>query len=382
MKKSKIVSSILCVALIMFVASFVWAKPTVYDKNLKWEWRVNGDEDAGGSSTITMKEETIQKLPGYAFKGNITNKYEYGFVNVKAVPDDATLEILKTCSGFSFKFIGDGDRYAVKILTSDVKDSAYFEYAFETVKGQAITVVVPTNYLMQPPWGKTISQTIKTNLAVMIEFQTTRNGSPGPFEFKVYDLKLYTGEAPVLSSADKKANDAAVKAAADAAAKAPKVVGGKLDVTELILADNFQYGGNYQIIYAPKNLFNGNKIMAGDSYTLKITYSTSRDLEDDITVGLVDNSNSGWNPLTYKNDSKDNPFKTGENAAAILPKSKAGEVVSATLKMTAKRNAGGTAANANALVFATAGAGNKGSAGSGKLKAVTLKVTEFVFTKD
>jgi len=103
MKKSKIVSTILCCALMMLVASFAWAKPkiTTYDsKTLKWEWKVNGDEDNGGTSTITMKEEKIQKMDGYSFSGNITNKYEYGFVNIKLMPDDATLEKIKTCTGF------------------------------------------------------------------------------------------------------------------------------------------------------------------------------------------------------------------------------------------------------------------------------------------
>jgi len=384
MRKSKIVSLILCGALMALVTAFAWAKPTAYDsKTLKLRWEVNGDEGAKGSSTINMKQETIQKMAGYSFTGNITNKYEYGFVNVKIYPDDdATLEKLKTCTGLSFKVIGDGEPYAVKIVTSDVKDSAYFEYRFDTVKNQPMTIVVPVTYLMQPSWGKTIAASVNTSLAQFIEFQTTRNGSPGPFAFKLYDVKLYTGGDPELSSADKKANDASVKAAQAAEAKAPKVIGGSLGAMDLTLTDNFQYGGNYQLIFADKRLFNGNKISAGETYTLKITYSTSRDLEDDITVGLVDNSNSGWKPLSYKNDAKDNPYKTGENAAAVFPKSKAGETVSITVKMTAKLNAGGTSPVANALVFATAGEGRKGSAGSGKLKAVTLKVTEFVFTKD
>jgi len=176
MKNTKKVSLILC-ALIAACAILGCKK----EQKLNWEWRVNGDEDSGGSSTISMKEEIIQGVTGYSFSGNITNKYEYGFVNVKIVPDEDALEKLKKCTGFSFKIQGDGDRYAVKILTSDVKDYAYYEYVFDTVKDQPITVVVPKGYLMQPSWGKSIGMSINTDLAQMIEFQTTRNGSPGPF---------------------------------------------------------------------------------------------------------------------------------------------------------------------------------------------------------
>ncbi|MDR2922694.1 MAG: CIA30 family protein [Treponema sp.] len=376
MRKTKIVSLILCGALLALVGSFAWAKTTVYDsKTLKWEWKVNGDEDAGGSSTITMKEEAVQKgVTGYSFSGNITDKYEYGFVNVKVIPDEATLDKLKTCTGFSFKIIGDGEALAVKIVTSDVKDFAYYEYRFDTVKGQPITVVVPVGFLMQPSWGKTIGSSVNTQAAQFIEFQTTRNGSPGPFEFKLWDFKLYTGGVPALSSAEKKANDKAVKDAAAAAAKTVKPIGGDLGPMEVKLDDNFEYGDGYQAKITDKRLFNGHKIVPGETYILKITYTASRDLEDVVEVGLVDQSPpSYWTGLTW-DDSKD--IKMFQ-----LPKSKAGEKVTAEITLTTLKGASGASANANTLTFQTAGEGRKGSKGSGKQKPVTFSFTEFVFTQ-
>jgi len=378
MKNKKMTSLILCAAIMMLVGSFAWAKPVAYDsKTLNWTWTVNGDEDNKGTSTITMKQEEVQKgFPGYSFTGAITNKYEYGFVNVKLTPDAATLDILKKCTGFSFKVMGDGDPYAVKIVTSDIKDFAYYEYRFDTVKDQAITVVVPIEFLMQPSWGQAVGASVNTQLAQFIEYQTTRNGSPGNFSFKLWDFKLYTGGAPVLSSAEKKANDNAVKAAAAAEAKTAKTIGGDFGAMDLTLADNFEYGEGYQGLFTDKRLFNGHKIVPGEKYTLKITYTASRDLEDVLEVGLVDTTPAAnyWRSLSW-DDNKDVKM-------AQLPKSKAGEKVSVTINFTTLASATGTSGAANALAFTTKGEGRKGSKGSGKQKAVTLKFTEFIFTQD
>jgi len=235
-----------------------------------------------------------------------------------------------------------------------------------------ITVVVPIKFLMQPPWGKSVGA-LKMNNASFIEFQTTRNGSPGPFEIKLWDLKLHTDGVPSLTPEQKAANDQAKKDAAAADAKTPKTVGGKLDVTEIILQDNFEYGDGYQAVFSDTRLFNGLKIGKGEKYTLKITYSASRDLEDVVFVGLVDTSPqaSYWKPLSWSGDGMEQ-----------IKKTKAGEVVSATLNFTTLEASTSASAPANALVFQTKGAGKKGSKGSGVQKPVTFKVTEFVFTKN
>jgi len=372
MKNKKITSLILCGVLMTLVCSFAWAKVDVYDsKKLKWTWTVNGDEDNGGSSTITMKEETIQKgVNGYSFSGAITNKYEYGFVNVKVTPDDATMDILKKCTGFSFKIMGDGDDYAVKITTSDVKDYAYYEYRFPTVKGQPITVVVPIEFLMQPSWGKSIGAKVNTELAQFIEFQTTRNGSPGTFAFKLWDLKLYTGGTPALSAAEKKANDNAVKAAADAEAKMAKPVGGSYTDIVWNVVDNFEYADGYMIYFGDPRVFNGNKISKGDVYTLKFTCTASRDMEAEMRIYLVDHTSAAQ-------------YHTELTPQVIVPgsKLKAGVPFSAEITLTANKNATSTKVEANLIGMETQGAGKKGSKGSGVQKAFTITFSEFVFAK-
>jgi len=333
---------------------------------LNWSWAVNGDEDNGGTSTITMTEGTENGKPAYTFKGNITNEYQYGFVNVKVFPDEDTLKLLKTAKGLSFKVLGDGDRYAVKITTSDITDYCYYEYAFETVEGEVVEVVVPIDYLLQPSWGQ--YKKFNQDKAMFIEYQTTRNGSPGPFEFKLWDIKLYDKKVPKQKPLPVKAK--AKNAASDAESKG---IGGDLGAFSLKLNDNFQYGAGYQGYFTDKRLFNGHKITAGETYTLKITYSTSRDLEDRMMIGLVDTTSQAnyWRALTWASDDE----------IAVLPLSKAGEKVSATITLKTIANATGDSAPANALVFITEGEGKQGSANSGVQKAVTLDVTEFVFTK-
>jgi hypothetical protein len=156
-----------------------------------WEWVVNGDEDNGGSSTIKMEVIDIGGATAHHFSGNITNKYEYGFVNVKIQPaDDEAAELLKTLKSFSFKVKGDGQRYAVKMPTKDITDYCYWETVFETEEsGETVDVKIDVDMLIQPTWGtyKNFTQ----SEVFIIEFQTTRNGNPGTYDFTLWDFKVY-----------------------------------------------------------------------------------------------------------------------------------------------------------------------------------------------
>jgi len=336
------------------------------EPTLNWTWAVNGDEDNGGTSTISMTEGKENGKPAYTFKGNITNEYQYGFVNVKVFPDEDTLELLKTAKGFSFKVLGDGDRYAVKITTSDITDFCFYEYAFETVEGEVIEVIIPIEYLLQPSWGQ--YKKFNQDKAMFIEYQTTRNGSPGPFEFKLWDIKLYDKNVPKQKPVTAKA-----KPKANVPDAEPRGIGGDLGAFSFKLDDNFQYGAGYQGYFTDKRLFNGNKIAAGETYTLKIAYSTSRDLEKELMIGLVDTTSQAnyWKALSWVSDDE----------IAKFPASKAGEKVSGTITLKTIADSTGVSAPANALVFITEGEGKPGSANSGVQKAVTLNITEFVFTK-
>jgi hypothetical protein len=376
MRKAKIVSLVLCAALVALTFSCASSGGGGAGISGTWDWRVEADESSGGSSTITMTPETLEGLPGYSFTGEITHKYEYGYVDVKVTPDDATMDTLKKATAISFRFMGNGEKAKVKIPTSDVKDYAYFLYEFDTVDGQAQTLIVPIEHLMQPSWGKAVGNgIINLDLAQWVEFEY--QGPVGPYAFKIWDLKIHTGKIPAEKDVLPKG---APKPAAAAKVEAP--IGGDLsaEFKEITLTDNFEYGDGYQVVLTNKSLFNGHKIVPGEKYTLKITYTASRDLEGVIGVGLVDPSAAAnyWRTLTFRNGSE-----IGDpDGMAAMKQSKAGEVVSATLTMTTTAGSTSAAASCNALVFSTNGAGRKGTRGSGVQKAVKLTVTEFVFTKD
>jgi len=372
MKKAKIAALVSCAVFMALVFSCASSGSAAGPGSSAWDWGVATDSGNGGKSTITMTDETLEGLPGHSFTGVITHDYEYGFVNVQLRPaDDATAEALKQVKAVSFRVQGTGEKMAVKIVTPDVKDYAYFEYQFDTVEGQPQTVIIPVEYFMQPPWGKTIAPMVDVSIADFIEYQF--QGSTGPFAFKLWDFRLHTAGVPTEKQVTPKG---AAKPKPAAAAAAEKTIGGDLGAIELIVADNFEYGDGYQGNFADKRLFNGHKIVPGENYTLKITYTASRDLEDIVEVGLVDTTAAAsyWKGLSW-DDAKDVKM-------VQLPKSKAGETVSATIKLTTLAGATGTSPQANTLTFQTKGEGKKGAKGSGVKKAFKLNFTEFVFTKD
>ena len=372
MKNTRTVSLFFCVALMTLVSSFAWAKLTTYEsKDLKWTWTAIGDQANGGSSTVAITEGQENRMPAWTIKGNLVVGWEYCAAYMTATPDPATLEKLKTSTGIAFKVLGDGDRYKIKMVTSDVKDGGYFEYYFETVKDAAITIVVPTGFFLKPSWTQAGPNRLNMSMVTDVGFETGRPGTAGPFEIKIWDIRLFAGDVPALTAAEKRANDKAIADAAAAEAKRAKPVGGNLGRQTVKMTDNFQYGKNWQGHFMEPVLFNGNKISKDETYTLKITFTADRDLEQSIFVGLVDPSPaaSGWKPLSWS-ASRD-LCVAGQEIKDV----KAGKPVSVTLTFTTLQGSTGTRPNANSLVFASRDS-------DAKKGPITLTFTEFVFTKN
>jgi hypothetical protein len=191
--KKAMVKAILCGALVVFLLSCGTtggakggAELGAEITGLSWEWRTFDDHENDGSSTITMEE-----LGGEVrrFHGNITNKYQYGFAGTQAEPLDATtLEALKRASAFSFTLKGDGQRLAAKLPTTNITDYCYYE-TVTTAGSDEVLVIVRMKDLIQPTWGN--YKRFDQSTAGHIEWQTTRNGNPGAFDYTLGDLKLY-----------------------------------------------------------------------------------------------------------------------------------------------------------------------------------------------
>jgi len=342
------------------------------------EWRAFFDNGNGGSSTATLRavEETVteivkkkpveKKVPAWNIKGNVTTKYEYGYAGWAFDPDPVTLERLKNAVAITFTIKAtspNAQQFAIKYLTSDCEsDYCYYEFpAVETEPGVAKTFTVPMKFFMQPPWGasKDLIQANFTGLEWQTHESWRKTPNNNPFEVTIWDLIIHVG--PPAKGAPK--------------AAAPALPVGNMGAFELKLEDNFQYGEGYQGKINKANLLGGYKIVGGETWKLKITYTASRDLEQDVEAGFVDPSPpSYWTHLTNGADGK-------PGFAVKIPKSKAGEKVTGewTFQTTKAASSGG--ANQNSFYFDTKGEGKTGSAGSGKMKSVTLNFTEFVLTK-
>jgi len=147
---------------------------------------------------------------------------------------------------------------------------------------------------------------------------------------------------------------------------------GNLGAFTIRMEDNFQYAQGYEARITDANLFNGHQITKGETYTLKVTYTTSRDLEGPVLVRLVDPSREAnwWRDLTPGDDSK---FQ--------ISASKAGEVVSVTVTLNTIASSTGSDPEKNIVVFTTNGKGIKGEQGSGVRKPFNIVFTEFVLTR-
>lgn len=332
------------------------------------EWMTYNDGSNGGSSVsnLEIKEEEIdgKTVKVYHVKGNLTTQYEYGFAGWGIDADNATMELYKNAEALSFYILGDGKRYTIKYKTSTIEDYAYHEYTFQTEDGEAMYIEVPMQFFAvgQPAWGAPVKfdQTLVTGVEWQTHESWRTDPRNNPFEIKMWDFMIHPGKPKPAPKA----------AAAEA-------VPGVLGAFDLVLADNFEYGDGYQGVIRNPNMLKGHKLTVGDSFTVKFTYSASRDLEDSVEFGFVDVTPSAnyWKALSWHDGRTDIPMLS-------LPASKAGEEVSGEFTLTVVNNATSNAAQANGFVFTTKGRGVKGASNSGALKAVTLSFKEFTLVKN
>jgi len=160
------------------------------------------------------------------------------------------------------------------------------------------------------------------------------------------------------------------------AAESTKNEPGNLGAFELTLRDNFFYGNGYQGLVRERNLLNDHKLRKDETYTLKVTYTVDRDLENDLLVGFVDTAGGKWITLSYTQ-------KAIEPPNVILGRaSKAGEEVSSEVTISILKGARTSSATANTLVIETLGQGKHRSRNSGVQGPVTISFSEFVLTKN
>ena len=162
------------------------------------EWETFDDGNDGGSSRIEMVEAKEQ-IGGKTYdtitlSGRTTaidedgSEYPWGFAGWSLNPNDATLALLKTCTSVSFKVLGDGKRYTIKLISSDVSDYAYHEFHFATTEGQVEEITAQLRMFMQPAWGS--PEKLRQENVINLEYQTHEEWRPDNFQVKIFDLRL------------------------------------------------------------------------------------------------------------------------------------------------------------------------------------------------
>lgn len=180
-------ASILLVVLALALASGLSAQ--ALDKAEMWS-TYDDQASQNGSSSIQIST-AIESVDDADYlvvtaTGEVTKQYQYGFAGLIAQPDDAALEALKTAKGISFKMIGDGLSYRVRLETSDIEDSGYYGFVVSTKKGKAIELKIPYSKMSQEPWGK--RKSFDPAKITKVSLQTI--GQPiKAFSFKIFDLK-------------------------------------------------------------------------------------------------------------------------------------------------------------------------------------------------
>ncbi|MCL2801229.1 MAG: hypothetical protein FWD28_05685 [Treponema sp.] len=139
---------------------------------------------------------------------------------------------------------------------------------------------------------------------------------------------------------------------------------------QLELIDNFVNAPNYQSDIQNPRLLNGHRLSRGDVYKLKVTYTASRDLENEIGVGFA--GYNPWTALSWRQVGISIP--NNSNGGAVLPASKAGEEVTAEIIIRIYTRAETSRPVSNAMIFTTASRDRN-------IGPVTLNFTEFVLTK-
>jgi len=161
----------------------------------KWSFEPHNDSNDGGTSTIFMTEaeEAIdgKTVKTYRLKGEVTAKIQYGVVDVTVTPDDATLALYKTCKAISFKMLGDGRPYVIEAPISLVKDWGFHRYTIKTVAGEVKEHYIEMRMFMQPAWATSVRFARDRLTCLRIQTVNAAEGGVGPFDYKVWDFKLY-----------------------------------------------------------------------------------------------------------------------------------------------------------------------------------------------
>lgn len=167
------------------------------------EWIAVTDVEDGGSSTNEMTEVEIDGVPAWQFAGEVTTQFEWGFAIMQLEPDEVTTANIGAMEAISFMVLGDGQRYSIRLNTTNVLDHGYFEFSFDTVAGEATRVTVPIGDFWQPAWSNHVTpmgmfRAQERQFVTIFSWQTHESWRPGTFEITLWDVRLHVPEGAVV----------------------------------------------------------------------------------------------------------------------------------------------------------------------------------------
>ena len=114
--------------------------------------------------------------------------YGHSFAGTYGRPNSETLQAIRTMKSFSFKALGDGNRYYFRLPTFETIEGDHWVILFQTIDGEVITVKgnVPDD-LFRYGWSGKEAEFIQENI-MFVQVQTLR---PGDFNLKFWDLRFY-----------------------------------------------------------------------------------------------------------------------------------------------------------------------------------------------
>jgi len=145
--------------------------------------KINGKTE--NSVTISGNLHNYEEIPftEYGFYSNIPFTGTYGTF------DEPSLEAVKTMKSFSFKALGDGNRYFVRLPTLETIEGDHWLNVFPTVKDEIITVTVRVpEDLVRLGWSGKNVEFIQDNIFI---FQVQVVDPEIPYRLKFWDIRFY-----------------------------------------------------------------------------------------------------------------------------------------------------------------------------------------------
>jgi len=143
------------------------------------------------NSAATIAAETYEIIDGREQNCiTITGRQSadsHSYTGIYGIPDGPTLQTMQKMKSFSFKVLGDGSRYTIRLPTFETREGDHFAYTFQTIKDEVITVTVNVpGDLTQIVWNGKVKEFVQDSV-MFFQIQIV---DPGPFNLKFWDIRL------------------------------------------------------------------------------------------------------------------------------------------------------------------------------------------------